>query len=36
MKIRSLLWRLGLSIAFTVGLIILLSNTLTNPVADEP
>jgi phospholipid/cholesterol/gamma-HCH transport system substrate-binding protein len=33
MKIRSLLWRLGLSIAFTVGLIILLSNTLTNPVA---
>jgi phospholipid/cholesterol/gamma-HCH transport system substrate-binding protein len=33
MKIRSSLWRLGLSIAFTVGLIILLSNTLTNPVA---
>jgi phospholipid/cholesterol/gamma-HCH transport system substrate-binding protein len=33
MKIRSLLWRLGLSIAFTVGLITLLSNTLTNPVA---
>jgi phospholipid/cholesterol/gamma-HCH transport system substrate-binding protein len=32
MKIRSSLWRLGLSIAFTVGLIILLSNTLTNPV----
>jgi len=33
MKIRSSLWRLGFSIAFTVGLIILLSNTLTNPVA---
>jgi phospholipid/cholesterol/gamma-HCH transport system substrate-binding protein len=33
MKIRSSLWRLGLSIAFTAGLIILLSNTLTNPVA---
>jgi phospholipid/cholesterol/gamma-HCH transport system substrate-binding protein len=33
MKITALLWRLGLSIAFTVGLIILLSNTLTNPVA---
>jgi len=33
MKIRSSLWRLGLSIAFTVGLIILLSNTLTSPVA---
>jgi len=33
MKFRSSLWRLGLSIAFTVGLIILLSNTLTNPVA---
>ena len=33
MKFRSSLWRLGLSIAFTVGLIILLSNTLTSPVA---
>ena len=33
MKIRSSLWRLGLAVAFTVGLIILLSNTLTNPVA---
>ncbi|MGB8404297.1 MAG: MlaD family protein [Mycobacterium sp.] len=33
MKIRSSMWRLGLSIAFTVGLVILLSNTLTNPVA---
>lgn len=33
MKIRSSIWRLGLSIAFTVGLVILLANTLTNPVA---
>ncbi|MEZ0054103.1 phospholipid/cholesterol/gamma-HCH transport system substrate-binding protein [Mycobacterium sp. MAA66] len=33
MKIISSLWRLGLSVAFTVALVILLSNTLTNPVA---
>ena len=33
MKPVAALWRVGLSIAVTVGLIILLSNTLTNPVA---
>jgi len=33
MKIRSSLWRLGLSVAFTAALLVLLSNTLTNPVA---
>jgi phospholipid/cholesterol/gamma-HCH transport system substrate-binding protein len=33
MKITASLWRLGLAVAFTAALIILLSNTLTNPVA---
>jgi phospholipid/cholesterol/gamma-HCH transport system substrate-binding protein len=33
MKPIAALWRIGLSIAVTVGLVILLSNTLTNPVA---
>jgi len=33
MKLTASLWRIGLSIAVTIGLIILLSNTLTNPVA---
>ena len=33
MKPVAALWRVGLSIVVTVGLVILLSNTLTNPVA---
>ena len=33
MKPLALLWRLGLSVAVAVVLFILLSNTLTNPVA---
>jgi phospholipid/cholesterol/gamma-HCH transport system substrate-binding protein len=33
MKLIASLWRVGLSIAVTIGLVILLSNTLTNPVA---
>jgi phospholipid/cholesterol/gamma-HCH transport system substrate-binding protein len=33
MKLSATLWRVGLSIAVTIGLTVLLSNTLTNPVA---